>query len=534
MLRQLIQNINHEDPDIRARARRWRILILLLFLVFVVTPSAIGLRKILVERRLDRLFAKTKSYLAEGDISKANVSALDAFEEASEDPRALRAMAYFASYVGVEQAGYFWGLVETTGGGCTAEDYRHRIASAERRGETGLALGLADKALAKFPVEGEILLAGSRAAIAAADWSTSLELASRAAGVLPVDDMRPVLRSAIATVYGGLGGQARIDAAINELARMAARADSDALEALRVLAELGQSGASRVRPEEVLRLLSLHPDPPLPLVFDVYDLLIQRVPQDTTSILEKASAEHAAMSGPDLLHLAKWLNKHYAFSQTLEVLPASRVAEYPELVGPRAEALLVQGNFYDLERMLAIPNLALPEAHRYYILAEASGLAGRPVGGRDFEDHLNMAEGACRREIRPDMSLLVGSLAMRSGLAGLARRAFGYAASSPAYGVEGERKLLALADSLVDRIAAAEHARRIAELLPESIEAQAEAVDRILDSGGELELALLKAEELAEFYFSKPLVTRVLTRARSMHGMRNSSETFEWTTPGNR
>lgn len=522
MFRYLISGLSHHDPDVRAITRRRRNLLLAVVGVVVATLCAFGLRVLFSERKMGRLVVETRVYLLEGEVSKANSVALAAFERAPNDPRSLRAMGYFASYIGAEEAKLFWGMLESGHGGCSVEDYLLRIVFAERRGELELAVGLAEEALARYAEDGELLIEASRLASSSqvGDWAAAMKWADMAVARLPADDMRPGYRRAVALLRGRLGGPGEMNAAVIELTRVGRRVDDLALEALGELIDFAQRGEMGVIDAEGLfSLVDEHPDAPFSMKLDVFNAMIKAVPQEGELVMERAMEGWEALDGAELRTLCEWINDQRAYGRTLEIVSDEKMRSFPELVGPRAEAMLNLGRFKKLEEILSIPKLALPEAHRHYILARATAAAGWPVGGEDLENHLQAAESASKNAARPDVAMAVGRLAMESGYFRLARRTFNYARGYPHTGVDAERALLELADETSEPLEAADHARRIAQLLPESIDARAESLARRLKSGGELELVLAEAKELGDRHPDRRDVGVVLARARAIHGM---------------
>ncbi len=493
----------------------------------MVTPSSMVVRKILAEREMNRWLRETHAFLLQDERSKANATALKAFQRSPNDPRSLRAMGYFASYIGAEEAQLFWDMLESGHGGCTSEDYQIRIFCAEQRGEPELAVGLADEALLRYPDEGELLIVASKlhASREIGNWTIAAQWADKAKEYLPPGDIRPELMRAVAILRGRLGGPVEVNTAVVDLARISKREDGLGLEALGELIEMGQSkDVSLIDLEGLLQLVREHPESSFTMILDVYDIMIAAVPQDARKVRNRAISNWEELDGPELLALCNWLNSHRDYEQTMKIISDELMRSVPELVGPRAESLLNLARFKKLEELLSMPRLSLPEAHRHYILARATKAAGWPVGGESLHDHLQAAETACRGAVRPDVAMAVGRIARESGYLSLARRVYEFAEEYPETAVDAERALLQLADETENPVEAAERARRIAELLPESIHAQAEALERKLEAGVELELVLARIEELAARHPDRDDLGEVRSQARRMHGMEVSEQ----------
>ncbi len=417
-----------DDPLLTAeekrqlRLRRRRLIItgastaLLLVLVLVsARPASHAIKRWQARRHAEKAFA----LIEQENWSEAQKEATAAYQLASSEPQAIRAVARFLSCVRQPQGLEFWDRLEK----------ESALTRDDRREEATLALSLGEAARAAQDID--LLMANDGRAATARDWLLAAQLAlQRGAPNESRDALQHVYQDATATTREklqaavlGLGlassapdqGENSTAEAWSRIEQLAQDQDQAGLDALTLLAQRALSGKAETLKSGKLKLnpktddsptnarssqpITNHPSPitasALADALDAHplarapqhllsvDLRMKNAPNEKEKLIEGAIARWKDGDNVALVALATWLNGKAEFEHELAAIHLARALQTRELFLQHVDALGGLGRWGEIRQLLESERFPLDPVIAHMYLARCYAQLGQQIAAQN-------------------------------------------------------------------------------------------------------------------------------------------------------
>jgi len=473
----------------QARRRRWIIgaissLLLIVTVLVLARPASHAIKRWQSRRHAEKAFA----LIEKEEWNEAQKETTAAYQLASDEPEAIRAVARFLSRMRQPQALEFWDKL--------AE--HHPLAPNDLRDEAALALSLGETGRAHKAV-GQLLAHDGRDATAR-DWLLAAQLAAQSdspndaaaalqkifSGKASAHEQWQAAVLQITLARSGSEDDQKLQLqAWNRIEQLAKGKDQAGLDALVLLAqrELSQkaeqtktqtpisqsagtadNSTSAASPSPITNneepitadalaaAIETHPLAKAPQKLLSVDLRIHTAPGDKEKLIQTAVDHWKNADTDSLVALATWLNGKGEFQRQLDTIPVNRSLQTRELFLQHVDALGALGRWEEIRELLEGERFPLDPVIGHMYLARCYAQLGQEVASQNsWERALEKTSGD------PAKLMTMADYAEKNGAKKIAERACDTAlASAPKLRAAWQMKLrLAQSERATTKIHAA-------------------------------------------------------------------------------